>query len=128
MLATLEKTPFDDKDWIFEVKWDGYRAVAETGTDEPKFYSRNGVDFKDRFPVVYQALQKIKHKAVLDGEVVLLNEKNLPDFQKLQHYENHLNYPLIYYVFDLLSLDGKDLKDLPLTDRKALLKKFLKNY
>jgi len=119
MLATLEKTPFDDKDWIFEVKWDGYRAVAETGTDEPKFYSRNGVDFKDRFPVVYQALQKIKHKAVLDGEVVLLNEKNLPDFQKLQHYENHLNYPLIYYVFDLLSLDGKDLKDLPLTDRKA---------
>lgn len=125
MLATLEKTPFDDKDWIFEVKWDGYRAVAETGTDEPKFYSRNGIDFKDRFPVVYQALQKIKHKAVLDGEVVLLNEKNLPDFQKLQHYENHLNYPLIYYVFDLLSLDGKDLKELPLTDRKALLKKLL---
>jgi len=125
MLATLEKTPFDDKDWFFEVKWDGYRAVAETGTDEPKFYSRNGVDFKDRFPVVYQALQKIKHKAVLDGEVVLLNEKNLPDFQKLQHYENHLNYPLIYYVFDLLSLDGKDLKDWPLTDRKALLKKLL---
>lgn len=125
MLATLTKTPFDDKEWIFEIKWDGYRAIAEIGPDSPRFYSRNGIDFSDRFPVIYQALQKISHKAVLDGEVVLLNENNLPDFQKLQYYENHLNYPLIYYVFDLLSLDGKDLKDIPLTDRKALLQKLL---
>jgi len=125
MLATLTKTPFDDKDWIYEIKWDGYRAVAELGGKEPLFYSRNGIDFSERFPAIFQSLKKLKHKAVLDGEVVLLNEKNLPDFQKLQYYENHLNYPLIYYVFDILSLEGKSTEKLPLTDRKALVKKLL---
>jgi len=125
MLATLTKTPFDDADWIYEIKWDGYRAIAEIGGKELRFYSRNGLDFTDRFPAVVKALQKIKHSAVLDGEVVLLNEKNLPDFQKLQYYENHLNYPLLYYVFDLLSLNGKNIEHLPLTDRKQLLKKLL---
>jgi bifunctional non-homologous end joining protein LigD len=63
---------------------------------------------------------------ILDGEIVLLNEKNLPDFQKLQYYENHLNYPLIYYVFDILELNGKNMEKLPLTDRKTILKKLLK--
>ena len=64
---------------------------------------------------------------ILDGEIILQNEKNLPDFQKLQHYENHLNYPLLYYVFDMLMLDGKSTITLPLTDRKALVKKLLKS-
>ncbi len=123
MLASVSKTPFDDKDWIFEIKWDGYRAIAAVGGKEIKFYSRNGIDFSERFPAIYQALKKIKHKAVLDGEIVLMNEKNLPDFQKLQYYENHLNYPLLYYVFDCISLDGKDMKKLPLLDRKKIAKK-----
>lgn len=125
MLATITKMPFDDKDWIFEIKWDGYRAIAETGKKEIRLYSRNGLDFSDRFPPIYQSLQKIKHKAVLDGEIVLLNEKNLPDFQKLQHYESHLNLPLVYYVFDLLELDGKNTEKLPLIERKKLLKKLI---
>src|SRR5436190_3133538 len=106
MLATITKTPFDDPDWLFEIKWDGYRAIAEIEKNEIKFYSRNGIDFSERFPAIYQALKKIKHEAILDGEIVLLNEKNLPDFQKLQFYENHLNYPLVYYVFDILELNG----------------------
>jgi bifunctional non-homologous end joining protein LigD len=127
MLATLSKTPFDDKDWIYEIKWDGYRAIAELKKEELKFYSRNGIDFTERFPSIAQSLKKIKHDAVLDGEVVLLNEKNIPDFQKLQLYENNLNYPLLYYVFDMLELDGKDMRDLPLTDRKKILKILLKN-
>ncbi|MES1215204.1 MAG: DNA ligase D [Bacteroidota bacterium] len=126
MLASVTKTPFDDPDWIFEIKWDGYRAIADVG-DDLKFYSRNGIDFTDRFPVIAQALKKIKYHVVLDGEIVLLNEKNLPDFQKLQYYENHLNYPLVYYVFDILSLEGKNMEELPLTDRKQILKKVLKN-
>jgi len=125
MLATIHRTPFDDEDWIFEIKWDGYRAIAETG-DAVKLYSRNGLDFSDRFSTIYNALQKIKHSAILDGEIVLLNEKDLPDFQKLQHYENNLNYPLVYYVFDLLELDGKNIEHLPLIQRKELLKKLLK--
>lgn len=126
MLASVSKTPFDSKDWIYEIKWDGYRAVAEVKGDEIKLYSRNGIDFSERFPAIFQSLKKITHDAVLDGEIVLLNEKNLPDFQKLQHYENHLNYPLVYYVFDILSLDGKNMEELPLTARKEILKKLLK--
>ncbi|MET0393691.1 MAG: DNA ligase D [Chitinophagaceae bacterium] len=127
MLASITDGPFDDKDWLFEIKWDGYRAIAELGKKQLKFYSRNGIDFTERFPAIVQALSKMEHQAIIDGEVVLLNEKNLPDFQKLQLYENHLNYPLLYYVFDLLELDGKNTEDLPLTDRKKLLNQLLKN-
>lgn len=126
MLASITKTAFDDKDWLFEIKWDGYRAITEIKKGEIKFYSRNGIDFSERFPSIVKELSKIKHDVILDGEIVLFNEKNLPDFQKLQHYENHLNYPLLYYVFDMLMLDGKSTTDLPLTDRKELVKKLLK--
>lgn len=125
MLASVTKTPFDDTAWIYEIKWDGYRAIAETGKDQLKFYSRNGIEFSERFPAIANALKKIKYDAVLDGEIVLLNEKNLPDFQKLQDYENQLNYPLVFYVFDILELDGKKMDGLPLVDRKKILKKIL---
>lgn len=127
MLASITKNPFDNEDWLFEIKWDGYRAITEINKDGIQFYSRNRIDFSERFPAVFQALKKIKHDVILDGEIVLLNEKNLPDFQKLQHYENHLNYPLIYYVFDILELNGKNMERLPLVERKKILKQLLKN-
>jgi bifunctional non-homologous end joining protein LigD len=125
MLATVTKTPFDDTDWLFEIKWDGYRAIAEIKNKEIRFYSRNGIDFSSRFPSIATSLSKMKYDVILDGEIVLMNEKGLPDFQKLQYYENHLNYPLIYYVFDILELDGKNMEELPLTDRKKILKKIV---
>src|SRR3990170_2451358 len=81
---------------------------------------------KQLHPSVMVRLRKINHDVILDGEVVLLNEKNLPDFQKLQHYENYLNYPLIYYVFDMLQLDGKNIEHAPLEERKKLLEQLLK--
>lgn len=126
MLASIAKTAFDDKDWLFEVKWDGYRAISEIKKGQVQFYSRNGIDFSERFPSLVKELAKIKHDVVLDGEIVLMNDKNLPDFQKLQHYENHLNYPLLYYVFDVLQVDGKSTTSLPLRDRKTLAQKLLK--
>ncbi|MDP9229379.1 MAG: DNA ligase D, partial [Bacteroidota bacterium] len=125
MLATLVEEPFDDKEWIFEIKWDGYRAVADWQHKKLKFYSRNGLSFKEKFAVVAHAIQKIKHDVVLDGEVVLMNEENKPDFQKLQHYEDNLHLPLIYYAFDLLFLDGENVMELPLLERKKLLQKLL---
>lgn len=125
MLASPSDAPFDDTDWIFEIKWDGYRAVTEIKDNSVDFYSRNGIDFSERFPIIYNALQKIKHTCILDGEIVLLNSKGRPDFQMLQNYENNLDHLLVYYVFDLLQLDGKNMKNLPLVDRKIILKKLL---
>ncbi|MEO6491103.1 MAG: DNA ligase D [Ferruginibacter sp.] len=125
MLAKETDIPFDGKDWIFEIKWDGYRAIAEVGKKEIRLYSRNGNSFLERYPLLTDWLRKIKHEAVLDGEIVVLNEKGVPEFQKLQHYEENTNFPLIYYVFDLLSHNGEQLYDHPLKERKALLKKLI---
>jgi bifunctional non-homologous end joining protein LigD len=109
MLATAIDKPFSDKDWVFELKLDGFRAVAETGSKQLRFYSRNGLSFVDRFPLISDALLKVKRKLILDGEVVLFNENGLPDFQKLQHYEENKHLPIVYYVFDLLEMDGENI-------------------
>ena len=122
MLAKETDNAFDSAEWVYEIKWDGYRAVAEVSPNEIKLYSRNGNDFAQNYPIVATALKIIKHDAVLDGEIVVLNEKGFPDFQKIQHYAENAQFPICYYVFDLLSLDGNDLTHLPLTDRKELLK------
>ncbi|HEX6915918.1 MAG TPA: DNA ligase D [Chitinophagaceae bacterium] len=125
MMAKLTDKPFDSEDWLFELKWDGYRAVAETGIKPVRFYSRNGLSFASRYPVIYKALQQIKEKMVLDGEVVLFNEQGKPDFQKLQLYSGNSHLALNYYVFDIISLKGRDLTGLPLTERKEILRKVL---
>ena len=125
MLAKETDKAFDNADWIYEIKWDGYRAIAEISTNAVQLYSRNGNDFSQNYPVITAALNSIKHAAILDGEIVVLNEKGFPDFQKIQHYDDNTDFPLCYYVFDLLSLDGKDLTHLTLTDRKELLKALL---
>ncbi|MEO7210257.1 MAG: DNA ligase D, partial [Chitinophagaceae bacterium] len=126
MLATLVDKAFDDAEWIYEIKWDGYRAIADWQDDTLKFYSRNGLSFSDKFPQIAEALTSIKHDAVLDGEIVLMDKENRPSFQKLQHYEDNKDLPLLYYVFDLLFLDKRDIRDLPLLERKELLKELLK--
>lgn len=124
MLAKETDAPFDDPDWIFEIKWDGYRAIAETGK-ELKFYSRNGVSFLEHYDPIIEDLQKIKSTLVLDGEIVAMNGEGNPDFQLLQNYDPAESV-LTYYVFDLLMKDGKNLNELPLTERKSILKKILK--
>src|SRR5882757_5981885 len=125
MLAKETETPFDDNNWLFEMKFDGYRAIAEVEDGEVKLYSRNGNSFNQSYPLVVQELKKQKHNVVLDGEVVVLNEKGRSDFQKLQHYEDNTQYPICYYIFDVLSIDGTDTKSLPLVQRKQLLKQLL---
>ena len=127
MLAKETGQAFDNADWLFEIKWDGYRAVSEIKDGEVKLYSRNGLPFNNNYPIVANALKKIKHNAVLDGEIVILNEEGKSDFQKLQHYEDNTQYPICYYVFDILSLNGEDTCTLPLTDRKKLLQQLIKN-
>ena len=125
MLATVVKEPFDHPDWIFEVKWDGYRAIAEIRDGTVSLYSRNGISFNKRFFPIVESLRKLGYDAVLDGEIVVVDDEGQPDFQMLQHYQNSGSGHLLYYVFDLLYFRGHDLTDLPLLRRKELLKKIL---
>jgi len=125
MLATLVKEPFDHPDWLFEVKWDGYRAIAEIQDGKVSLYSRNHIVLNQKFSPVTEALQKFGFDAVLDGEIVVVDEQGRPDFQMLQNYQKSGRGYLIYYVFDLLYCRGHDLLNLPLLKRKDLLKKIL---
>jgi bifunctional non-homologous end joining protein LigD len=125
MLATLVEAAFDRPGWFFEVKWDGYRAIAEVADGRVALYSRNHQSFAERFAPLVQSLRKLGHDAVLDGEVVVVDERGRASFQLLQNYQKAGQGQLRYYVFDLLSLDGRDLRRLPLRRRKELLGKVL---
>lgn len=125
MLATAIREPFDHSDWVFEVKWDGYRAVAEIRSSGVSLYSRNLISFNKKFSPVVDSLRKIGADAVLDGEIVVVDDQGRPDFQALQHYPDSGRGHLLFYVFDLLHFRGHDLTGLPLSRRKELLKKVL---
>jgi bifunctional non-homologous end joining protein LigD len=124
MLATLVNKAFDDPDWEFEVKWDGYRAVAFVDGAKSELRSRNDKSFKDKFYPVFEAVKKISTKMVLDGEIVVVDKKGVSGFNALQNWRSEADGELIYYIFDLLWLEGKSLMVLPLKDRKALLQHF----
>jgi bifunctional non-homologous end joining protein LigD len=127
MLAKDTDKPFSKHDWIYEIKWDGYRAIAELNKTDVKLYSRNGNSFLNTYPEVVEQLSRLGLKAILDGEIVVLNEDGNPDFQKLQHIDSNRHFPLLYYVFDLLELNGKKLYSLPLIERKRILAETLKD-
>ncbi|MGF1637767.1 MAG: DNA polymerase ligase N-terminal domain-containing protein, partial [Cyclobacteriaceae bacterium] len=122
MLATTAKEIFDSPDWIYELKWDGYRMMAHIEYGKAKLYSRNGIDYSEKFSLITKELREIEHSVVLDGEIVIVDENGLPDFQKLQKYDpESTKGTLRYYVFDLLHLNGLDTVSLPLIERKSLL-------
>jgi bifunctional non-homologous end joining protein LigD len=125
MLAGAAEVPFNDPDWVYEIKWDGYRSIAEIKKKKVRLYSRNNQDFTDKYKVVTEALQKIPLDAVLDGEIVAIDKKGRAQFQLLQNHFDKEKATIIYYAFDLLYLDGYDLRELPLTERKNLLKQLL---
>src|SRR6185312_8263920 len=124
MLATLTDKPFDNPDWVFETKWDGFRAIAVAKPGNVSLCSRNGLDISRKYPAICQALAAIKHEAVLDGELVALDAKGRSRFQLLQNAERD-STRLLYCAFDLLYLDGKDLRGKPLLERKAALEQIL---
>ncbi len=124
MLATLtDGPPPDEKNWSYELKYDGFRAVAGIVDGEVALLSRNELDLADRFPHIAAIVAKIKvRQAVLDGEIVALDESGAPRFQLLQQGENR---ELIFF-FDILWLDGKDLRKMKYIERRAILEKVLK--
>jgi bifunctional non-homologous end joining protein LigD len=127
MLATLVDEPFDSDDWIYEIKWDGYRAVAFVEGNTVELKSRNNKSFAEKFYPIFDELKKIKLNAVLDGEIVVLKEQGKADFGSLQNWRSEADGDLVYYIFDILWYKGKDLTGLKLTERKAILKEVLPN-
>lgn len=125
MLAVLAKEPFDSKDWIFEIKWDGYRAIAKKNK-EIDLVSRNGKSFKEKFPAIAADLKKLPGEFIVDGEIVILDEKGRSHFQLLQNYPKEKKGTPYFYLFDILSYNGQDLTEIPLIDRKKILKLLLK--
>lgn len=125
MLATLAREPFDHPQWVFEVKWDGYRAIAEVKDGDVSLYTRNKISLNKRFPPVADSLRKLRYEAILDGEIVVVDDEGRPGFQMLQNYQKSGEGHLIYYVFDLLFFHGQDLTGLPLIRRKEILRRIL---
>src|SRR5579883_919274 len=136
MLATLVDEPFDDDDWLFEIKWDGYRAICTVDEGGAvTLVSRNGLDFLGKFPEL-QRLQSAWSSLpiVVDGEIVSLDSQGRSSFQRLQESLTSKRGaarsagsggPLLYAAFDLLYADGKDLRKLPLEERKARLERVI---
>ena len=115
-------------EWIYEIKFDGYRAVALRNGNETRILSRNDKDWGRKFPEVKDAVAALAvQDAVIDGEIVALDDKGRSSFQLLQGFDMGLvRPPIVFYVFDLLQLNGKDLQGLPIEERKAKLEALLK--
>jgi len=136
MLATLVDRPFNNKDWVFEIKWDGVRALLFLNKTRQIFElkSRNDKSITHRYPELFSPLEaaiNCRESVILDGEIVVLDEKGYPNFQNHQRRMNvdspeeiatlAEQIPATYYLFDILYLDGKNLQNLPFVDRRKIL-------
>ena len=124
MLCTLTKEPVTNPDYLYEIKWDGYRIISYVNGAKVRMDSRSALDYTKKYPPIAAALKQVKHKMIVDGEVVVFNEEGLPDFDALQLYNGH-DTPIAYCLFDLLWLDGYSLMELPLTKRKEMLREII---
>ena len=153
MLATAATKPFDDPNWLFEIKWDGYRAIAFISDGSVRLVSRSQNDLSAQFPELHDLPRFVKaRRAVLDGEIVALDEQGRPSFSLMQQRTGFRpgksrlpgrdpgpparpllagrggeGVPVVYYAFDLIYLDGFDLRRVPLDQRKQLLETVIEN-
>src|SRR5262245_36745919 len=123
MLATLVDQPFDREGWQYEVKWDGYRTIAFCNKSKVELRSRNDKSFNEKFYPVNNAVRDWNIHAVVDGEIVVLDVNGKSNFGDLQNWRSEADGELFFYVFDLLWLNGNDIMQLPLTERRSVLKK-----
>lgn len=123
MNCTLIKEPFNNPDWTYEVKLDGFRIIAIKKGDTVNLFTRGRLNYSKYYPAVVEALKDIQYDAVVDGELVVLDESGKPNFDLLQKYREGM--PIVYYLFDLVWLNGYDITQLMLTQRKTLLKQIL---
>jgi bifunctional non-homologous end joining protein LigD len=126
-LATLKPTVPEGRHWVYEIKYDGYRVQAHLNPGEPTIYTRAGHDWSKQFKPIALALAKVEAKYLIaDGEVVVIDNQGVPDFAAL-HADLAAGRTdrLLYYTFDLLYLDGFDLRASPLLERKGVLGQLL---
>lgn len=133
-LATLAENPSSDADWIFEIKWDGIRTIARVKDGAVRLWSRTKREITGEFPELSGIAANVSaEEALLDGEIVVLDDTGRSDFQRLQSRMGVRNpsqkllseAPVVYYVFDILYCDGYDLRQVPLIERKEFLKKII---
>jgi bifunctional non-homologous end joining protein LigD len=128
MAARLVSQFPESDDWIYEVKWDGYRVEAIKSGNRVRLMSRKGKDLSDEFPQVIEAVQALKATtAIIDGEVIAVDEEGKSSFQALQKRGAANPVQIVYYAFDILHLKGKDLTQEPLTERKSKLQRLVAN-
>jgi bifunctional non-homologous end joining protein LigD len=139
MLATAAAKAFDDPNWLFEIKWDGYRAVAFIQDGKVRLVSRTQNDLTKQFPELADLPEFVKAKqAILDGEIVALDDQGRPSFSLMQQRTgfrvgrtllsaHQRSVPILYYAFDLLYLDGTDLRRVPLEERKQTLQQIIED-
>ncbi len=125
MLCTLVDEPFSKDGWLFEIKWDGYRAIGSKYKNDVALYSRNALNFVEKYPPVVEALRTLKHDVIVDGEIVVVDKDGVPHFEWLQGWRKEPQGELRYYIFDILWCDGHDVRDMPLHARRALLHSIL---
>lgn len=135
MLATLVDEPFSDPQWIFETKWDGFRSVCFIKNGQARFVSRNQIEMTPQYPELAGVPKQLKaQEAILDGEIVALDKDGMPKFQLLQNklrirsgsYAHARHAQLVYFVFDLLYVDGFDVMNCSVVERKAKLAQILR--
>lgn len=125
-LATLSSNLPKGKGWVYEIKYDGYRILSFVENGKVKMLSRNGIDYTKKFNKLVAGLKSIEEKAfVVDGEVVVFDKDGKSDFGLLQNNIKNGKNNMYYVIFDLLSLNGEDLRDFPLVERKAKLERLL---
>ncbi len=122
MLATLVDKPFEEEGWLYEIKWDGYRTLAYCNGKKVHLSSRNNKSFDEKFYPVHTALAELGMKAVLDGEVIVQGDNGISNFGNLQNWRSEADGELKYYVFDILWLNGYSLLNIPLLERRRILK------
>jgi len=134
MLATLIDKPFSDPGWLFEIKWDGARTLAWVEDGEVRLRSRAGNEVTHQYPELASLPQHLNVKqAILDGEIVVLDETGRSEFERMQQRMNVqrpspdllVRYPVTYFLFDLLYCDGFDLREVPVLARKNFLRRIL---
>jgi bifunctional non-homologous end joining protein LigD len=125
MLATLVTTPVEAQGWVYEMKWDGYRALVYINDGEVNICSRNNKSFNEKYYPLTKRFESFNYNAVIDGEIVVVNERGIPDFANLQLWRSEADGTLLFYAFDLLWYEGVSVMHLPLEERRELLKNIL---